>query len=105
VLAQPARRRPTAGFAVTDVLALGTLAAARTAGVPVPGQLLVVGFDDIAESAASSPPLTTVSQALFRPGQAAAEIALRQIAGQRHRVPRLAAELVVQGSSGPRPAG
>jgi DNA-binding LacI/PurR family transcriptional regulator len=54
---------------------------------------------------ASSPPLTTVSQPLFRQGQAAAEIALRLIAGQRHRVPRLTAELVVRASTGPRPAG
>jgi DNA-binding LacI/PurR family transcriptional regulator len=105
VLAAPAPRRPTAVFAVTDVLALGTLAAARTAGLSVPGHLSVVGFDDIAEAAASSPPLTTVSQPLFRQGQAAAEIALALIAGQRYHVPRVTAELVVRASTGPRHAG
>ena len=103
VLAPPPRDRPTAVFAVTDVLALGTLAAARAAGVAVPAELSVVGFDDIAEAAASSPPLTTVSQPLFRMGQEAARIALLQIAGQRGRPRGLGTELIVRGSTGPPP--
>ena len=70
-------------FALTDLLALGALTAARTGGVAVPGGLSVVGFDDIAEATASSPPLTTVSQPLFRIGQEAARIALLQLAVQR----------------------
>lgn len=101
VLAQPPPDRPTAVFAVTDVLALGTLTAARAAGVAVPGEVSVVGFDDIAEAAASSPPLTTVSQPLFRIGQEAARIALLQIAGQRGRPRGLVTELVVRGTTGP----
>lgn len=103
VLAQPPRSRPTAVFAVTDVLAFGTLTAARTAGVAVPQELSVVGFDDIAEAAGSSPPLTTVSQPLFRMGQEAARIALLQLAGHRGRPRGLATELVVRGSTGPPP--
>ena len=103
VLAQPPWDRPTAVFTVTDVLALGVLTAARAAGVTVPGDLSVVGFDDIPEAAASSPPLTTVSQPLFRLGQEAARIALLQLAGQRGRPRRLATELVVRGSTGPPP--
>ena len=103
VLAQPSWDRPTAVFTVTDVLALGVLTAARAAGVTVPGDLSVVGFDDIPEAAASSPPLTTVSQPLFRLGQEAARIALLQLAGQRGRPRRLATELVVRGSAGPPP--
>lgn len=99
VLAQPPGQRPTAIFAVTDVLALGVLAAARGAGVAVPAQVSVVGFDDVAEAAVSSPPLTTVSQSLFLQGQAAAQIVLRRIGGERIRPPRLTAELVVRGST------
>ncbi len=108
VLAQPPRDRPTAVFAVTDVLALGVLTAARTAGIAVPQELSVAGFDDIAEAAGSSPPLTTVAQPLFQMGQEAARIALLQIAGQRGRSRELTTELVVRGSTGPppeRPAG
>lgn len=101
VLAQPPPDRPTAVFAVTDVLALGTLTAARAAGVAVPGEVSVVGFDDIAEAAASSPPLTTVSQPLFRIGQEAARIALLQVAGQRARPRGLVTELIVRGTTGP----
>ena len=103
VLAQPPRQRPTAVFALTDVLALGVLTAARTGGVAVPGDLSVVGFDDIAEAAASSPPLTTVSQPLFRIGQEAARIALLQLAGQRGLPRGLATKLVVRGTTGPPP--
>jgi len=103
VLAQPAPHRPTAVFTATDVLALGVLTAAHTAGVAVPDELSVVGFDDIAEAAASSPPLTTVSQPLFRIGQEAARIALLHIAGQRGRPRGLGTELIVRGTTGPPP--
>lgn len=103
VLARPPGQWPTAIFATTDVLALGALAAARAAGAAVPRQLSVVGFDDIAESAASSPPLTTVSQSLFVQGQTAAQIALRLIAGERPASKRLTAQLVVRGSTAPPP--
>jgi DNA-binding LacI/PurR family transcriptional regulator len=103
VLGQPSRDRPTAVFTVTDVLALGVLTAARAAGILVPGELSVVGFDDIPEAAASSPPLTTVAQPLFRLGQEAARIALLQIAGQRGRPRGLVTELVLRGSTGPPP--
>jgi DNA-binding LacI/PurR family transcriptional regulator len=99
LLAQPATRRPTALFAVTDVLALGAIDAAAAQGVAVPGQLSFVGFDDIADAATSTPPLTTVSQDLFHQGQVAARLALRRLAGERVRSPRLTAELVVRAST------
>jgi DNA-binding LacI/PurR family transcriptional regulator len=91
--------RPTAIFAVTDILALGVMDAAGAAGLRVPEELSVAGFDDIAEAATSTPPLTTVAHRLYDQGAAAARIALRQIAGQRARAPRLPAELVVRGST------
>jgi DNA-binding LacI/PurR family transcriptional regulator len=95
--------RPTAVFAVTDVLALATLDAARRLGIVVPEELSVVGFDDIEEAARSVPPLTTLSQDLGNKGRVAARAALDLVAGRKPRVPRLSTELVVRGSTGPAP--
>jgi DNA-binding LacI/PurR family transcriptional regulator len=104
VLARPAVQRPTAVFAVTDVLALGVLAAAHSAGVAVPAELSVVGFDNIGAAASSSPPLTTVAQPLFQLGQEAARLTLRQLQGQPSRPRRLTTELLVRASTGPAPS-
>jgi DNA-binding LacI/PurR family transcriptional regulator len=93
------RRRPTALFAVTDVLAFGVLDAAEAAGLAVPRDLSVVGFDNIAAAEHSSPPLTTVDHDLFGKGQAAARLALRMIAGEHIRAPRMAAHLIVRATT------
>ena len=92
---------PTAVFAVTDVLALGVLAAATAMGRPVPASLSVVGFDDIVEAGRSDPPLTTVAQSLFEQGVQAARLALGLMAGESVKSPRIGAELVVRGSTAP----
>src|SRR6201996_8723242 len=104
VLAQPPGQRPTAVFAVTDVLALGVLAAAQSAGVAVPAELSVVGFDNIAAAASSSPPLTTVDHPLVQLGQDAARLALAQLDGQPARPRRLRTELLIRASTGPAPS-
>ena len=96
-----ADRRPTAVFGVTDVLALGTLDAAASASIDVPGQLSVVGFDDVAAAAASVPPLTTVAQSLFDQGRLAASVVLEQVAGRPVRIPPIRTEVVVRGSTAP----
>jgi DNA-binding LacI/PurR family transcriptional regulator len=96
-----ADRRPTAVFGVTDVLALGVLDAAASAGIDVPQQLSVVGFDDVAAAAASVPPLTTVAQSLFDQGRLAATVVLDQVAGRPVRIPPIRTEVVVRGSTGP----
>jgi DNA-binding LacI/PurR family transcriptional regulator len=96
-----ADRRPTAVFGVTDVLALGTLDAAASAGIDVPRQLSVVGFDDVAAAAASVPPLTTVAQSLFDQGRLAASVVLDQVAGRPVRIPPIRTEVVVRGSTAP----
>ena len=103
LLAPPSSRRPTAVFAVTDVLALGVMDAATHAGLRVPGELSVVGFDDVPEAAKAEPGLTTVAQSLYEQGQAAARLVLELVAGHHPRVPRFTAELVVRESSGPAP--
>ncbi len=104
VLAQPPGQRPTAVFAVTDVLALGVLAAAQLAGVAVPAELSVVGFDNIAAAASSSPPLTTVDHPLVQLGQDAARLALAQLDGQPARPRRMRTELLIRASTGPAPS-
>ena len=83
-------------LAATDVLALGAMYALRSAGVDVPNEVAVVGFDDIEESAMSTPALTTVHQDLFALGR---ECALRA-AGQMHGPTRAhPTSLIVRGST------
>jgi LacI family transcriptional regulator len=70
---------PTAIFAASDTQALGVLEAAGTAGVDVPGELSVVGFDDLAVAAYVG--LTTVAQPLFESGRRGLERLLALVAG------------------------
>jgi LacI family transcriptional regulator len=75
--------RPTAVVAGADLIALGTIDAARSLGLAVPDDLSVVGFDDLPLAAHGSPPLTTVRQPLHDMGRAAARAVLGLIAGQQ----------------------
>ena len=67
---------PTAIFASDDVQALGVYQAAREAGLRIPQDLSVVGFDDLPVVAWADPPLTTVHQPLTEMAAAATELAL-----------------------------
>ena len=93
--------RPTAIFAGSDLQALGTIAAAAAAGLRVPDDLSVVGYDDIALSRWMSPQLTTVHQPLRRMGEEATRLALRLADGAAVDTLRmdLATHLVVRGST------
>ena len=71
--------RPTAVFAASDIQALGVLEGARALGIDVPGDLSVVGFDDI--EIASYAGLTTVRQPLFESGRRGCELLLQALAG------------------------
>jgi alanine racemase len=82
---------PTAIFAITDIAAIGVLAAAREAGVSVPGELSVIGFDDIPAATWTSPALTTVHQPIREKGRLAAQRVLRML---RRGVPRPSTELL-----------
>ncbi len=94
---------PTAIFASSDTMALGAYEAARLRGVRIPGDLSIVGFDDLPESRWSSPPLTTIRQPLSEMGMLAARTALRLARGERIETPRveLATDLVVRDSTAP----
>jgi len=96
---------PTAVFALSDQLARGALRAARAAGVPVPGALSVVGFDDSPAAAGMTPPLTTVAQPLRPRGEAVGTLVRALLAGEPAEAPAPApVQLVVRASTGPAPA-
>lgn len=97
--------RPTAIICGNDVLAAGALMHARQAGLSVPSDVSVVGFDDIDLAAAINPPLTTLNVPHRRMGQTAAELLLAMrnrddgVAGVEFQT-----EVVVRDSLGPPPA-
>ncbi len=73
--------RPTAVLAVSDIMALGALRAARRLGIKVPEQLEVIGFDDIPLASASQPALSTVRQPIAEKGRIAARLLIRALDG------------------------
>jgi DNA-binding LacI/PurR family transcriptional regulator len=81
----PTSGRPTAVFATSDTIALGLMQAAFEAGIRVPEELSMVGFDDIDVAAFMIPPLTTISQSGVDMGRIAAELLFDMIAEGRHR--------------------
>lgn len=72
---------PTAVFAVNDIIALGALRAAQTAGKRVPEELSVIGMDDIFAAATTYPPLTTIAKPKYEIGATAARYLLERIQG------------------------
>jgi DNA-binding LacI/PurR family transcriptional regulator len=72
-------RRPTAVVVANDVMALGVIQECRQAGLSIPGDLSVIGFDDIAFAALTEPPLTTVSLPRHLLGSKAIEALLATI--------------------------
>jgi LacI family transcriptional regulator, galactose operon repressor len=70
---------PTAVFVASDMMAMGAMRAIQAAGLSVPNDVAVVGFDDIAIAAMATPSLTTVRQEKARLGELAADTLLRQM--------------------------
>jgi LacI family transcriptional regulator len=70
------RPRPTAVFAANDSMAVGLISAAREWGVDIPGELAVVGFDDVTIARYLNPPLTTVAVDAYGLGQQAVKMML-----------------------------
>jgi DNA-binding LacI/PurR family transcriptional regulator len=75
-------KRPTAVFARNDFTAMGAISAAREHGLQIPGDLAIVGFDNIPLSAFTTPPLTTVEQPTAEQGRRAAQMLLERIEGE-----------------------
>ncbi|WP_240646166.1 LacI family DNA-binding transcriptional regulator [Georgenia sp. SYP-B2076] len=97
------RRLPGAVFAANDQMALGMLRAFQEAGVRVPEDVSVVGFDDVAGSEFFSPPLTTVRQPFAAVGRRCIEVILGALDGRSPSTTLIPPELVVR-SSAARPA-
>lgn len=96
-------RRPTAVLAMSDAMAIGAIRAIHERGSSVPGEISVVGFDDVDLAASTDPPLTTVHQPAQGKGEAAGRLLLSVMAGA-HSAPvhrRLETRLVVRSSTGP----
>ena len=94
----------TAVFVANDNMALGVLRALHERGRSVPGEVSVVGFDNVPEAAYFWPPLTTVKQQFSALGQRAVDLALRALAGEERPGTELVEpELVVRASTGARP--
>jgi LacI family transcriptional regulator len=96
--------RPTAILAGNDLLAIGALQAAAAAGLRVPEDLSIVGFDGILLSQAVVPRLTTVAQPIYRLGELAVQLVLRPMDGTRRpRTHLLRPELQIGESTGTAP--
>lgn len=94
----------TAVFCFNDIAAIGALRALKDAGLRVPEDVSVVGFDDIQSAAYSTPSLTTVRQPLFEMGQRGAKILLDRIGNREGDYASeivMAPELIVRESTGP----
>jgi LacI family transcriptional regulator len=77
-------RRPTAAFCANDLIALGLLQQATRAGLAVPDQLAIVGYDDIEFAAAAAVPLTSVRQPRHELGRTAARLVLDEATNPQH---------------------
>ena len=94
------RRRPSAVLAMSDMAAIGVISAALAAGLRVPDDLSVVGFDDIPAAAWTNPPLTTVRQPIVEKGRLAARLLIQRMKGKSIESPQvLATQLVVRKST------
>jgi DNA-binding LacI/PurR family transcriptional regulator len=89
----------TALFASNDQMALGFIHACWDSGLSVPGDISVVGFDDIPEAAHFYPPLTTVRQNFTEIGRRAVSLLLTELQGGRVEHDQIVPELVVRRST------
>jgi LacI family transcriptional regulator len=101
LLAQP--RRPSAVFVTSDLMAIGALCAAGNAGVRVPDEMSLVGYDDIGAACYSSPPLTTIAPPKREMARRAITQLIERIRGGHEPLLNIAlpSSLVVRASTGP----
>jgi DNA-binding LacI/PurR family transcriptional regulator len=96
------QNRPTAILCMSDQLAFGVLRAAPGLGLSLPGDLSVVGFDDVPEAQRTDPPLTTVHQPHVEKGLLAGRILVAQLGDHEPPEARLLpTRLVERGSTAP----
>jgi DNA-binding LacI/PurR family transcriptional regulator len=86
-------------FAATDVIAISSMRAIAASGLSIPGDVAVVGFDDIAMAAHVHPSLTTVRQDLARGSKLLVDLVLRRLAGEETPSTVMPGDLIVRESS------
>lgn len=93
---------PTGIFCTSDVKATGALLAIQEAGLRVPEDVAVVGFDDLPNAQYTMPPLTTIHQLVYDKGEQAADMIIDQIEGKKQGVlhQNLPVHLVVRSTCG-----
>jgi LacI family transcriptional regulator len=91
---------PTAIFAANDQSALGAYQAAQEAGLSIPGDLSIVGFDNIPDAAQANPGLTTVDQSIQEMGRIAIQMLVKLIEGEplETKIINTATHLVIRDS-------
>ena len=95
-----AEGRPDAIFVASDLMARGALTALRSAGIRVPEDVALVGFDDSSVALSTEPQLTTMRQPMYAQGEAMAGVLLSRLAGRDPaHTTILPTELVVRASS------
>lgn len=108
IAALPEGERPTAVFAACDLVAIGLLQGFVTAGLRVPDDIAIIGYDDIAFAAAAAVPLSSIRQPREDIGRKSAELLVSEIeaadAGlpHRHEAVRFTPQLVARRSTQPR---
>ncbi len=102
-LSLPPAQRPTAVFCATDMIAFGAIAVIQEAGLKVPEDISIVGFDDYERAAHSNPPLTTIRQSFYDIGKQAVQLMEEMIqspsSGPKHAL--IEPELIVRKSTAP----
>jgi LacI family transcriptional regulator len=93
-------KRFSALIAANDQMAYGARLALYRAGLRVPEDVSLLGFDDLPHSAYTLPPLTTVRQSIYEVGASAAHAVLHMLSGRTQDFAQIAAELVVRESTG-----
>ncbi len=83
----------SAVFAANDMVAFGARLALHRQGIRVPEDVSIIGFDDQAEAAYMTPPLTTMRQPAVEMGAAAASALLHRIRGESYQLPKLPVQL------------
>jgi LacI family transcriptional regulator len=91
----------TAIFTANDLMAIGALRALKQAGISVPDQMEIIGFDDIELATLVDPPLSTVSQPALEMGARSAGILLQLMAGKkpRSKIQTMNTSLVLRGTT------
>jgi DNA-binding LacI/PurR family transcriptional regulator len=97
------KERPDAVFVINDGVAMGAMSVIKDAGIQIPGEISIIGFDDDPHSSYFKPSLTTVWQPTYEMGMLSARILMKRIQSKGVipglRAETLHPELVVRGSS------